>query len=163
MSATLPEHLAALLQPRAYSHPVDEIVLIETHISWVLLTGEFAYKIKRPVHFAFLDLRSLERRSFLCKEELRLNRRFAAQLYVDVCPVSVVDGAARVDAPGEAIEYAVKMRQFRREEELDSLLSHGSIAPEELEAFGRDLATIHGDLPVAQPQSPGQSPWRFIA
>lgn len=153
MSARLPEHLAALQQPQAYPHPVGEIILIETHISWILLTGEFAYKIKRPVHFAFLDLRSLERRSFLCKEELRLNRRFAAQLYVDVCPVSMVDGAARIDAPGEAIEYAVKMRQFRREEELDNLLSRGSVAPAELEAFGRDLATIHGDLPVAPPQS----------
>jgi uncharacterized protein len=158
MSATLPEHLAALLQARAYPHPVADVMLVETHISWILLTGEFAYKIKRPVCLAFLDLRSLEQRAFFCKEELRLNRRFAPEVYVDVCPISVVDGTARIDAQGDPIEYAVKMRQFRRDDELDNLLARSGIAAPELEAFGRDLAAIHGDLPVAQPQSPRGDP-----
>lgn len=153
MSPKLPEHLAALLQPRGYPHPVAGVTVIETHISWVLLTGELAYKIKRPVRFPFVDLRSLERRGFFCQEELRLNRRFAPQLYLDVCPISIVDGAARIDGPGEAVEYAVKMRQFPREDALDSLLSRGGIDPAELEAFGRELAAIHNGLPVAQPQS----------
>jgi len=151
MSATLPEHLAALMQPSAYPHPVAQVRLIETHISWILLTGEVAYKIKRPVCFPFLDLRSLERRAFFCKEELRLNRRFAPQLYRDVCPIVMVDGTARIDAPGEPVEYAVKMSQFPRDDELDSLLAQARIAPAELAAFGRELASIHGNLPVASP------------
>lgn len=158
MSATLPQDLTALLQPSAYPHPVAEVRLVETHISWILLTGEVAYKIKRPVCFPFLDLRSLERRAFFCKEELRLNRRFAAQLYRDVCPIVLVDGAARMEGPGEPIEYAVKMCQFARDNELDNLLAQARIAPAELAAFGRELAGIHGDLPVAAPPQPWGDP-----
>src|SRR5687767_13703 len=85
LSPTLPENLSMLLSPNAYPHPVSEIRLIETHMSWVLLTGDFTYKIKRPVRYPFVDMRTLERRRFLCMEELRLNRRFAPDLYVDVC------------------------------------------------------------------------------
>jgi aminoglycoside phosphotransferase family enzyme/predicted kinase len=158
MSASLPDHLAALLQPQAYPHPVSRVVLVETHISWILLTGELAYKIKRPVFFPFLDLRSLERRAFLCKEEVRLNRRFAPQLYMDVCPIAVVDGRALIDASGPPVEYAVKMRQFQREDELDNLLTQARVAPWELEAFGRDLAVIHGGLRVAEPSTPWGDP-----
>jgi len=158
MSATLPEHLAALMRPSAYPHPAAAVTLVETHISWILLTGEVAYKIKRPVCFPFLDLRLLERRAFFCKEELRLNRRFAPHLYKDVCPIVSVAGAARIDGAGEPIEYAVKMSQFSRDDELDNLLTEGRIAPVELEAFGRELATIHGDLPVAAPPAPWGDP-----
>jgi aminoglycoside phosphotransferase family enzyme len=64
----LPEHLAALLHPRAYPHPVQSVELVETHISWILLTGEFAYKIKRPVRYPFIDLASAERRAFFCRK-----------------------------------------------------------------------------------------------
>ncbi|HEY6921835.1 MAG TPA: hypothetical protein VI653_00080, partial [Steroidobacteraceae bacterium] len=160
MSAELPESLAALLQPGAYPHPVGEVMLVETHISWILLTGTVAYKIKRPVCFPFLDLRSLERRAFFCHEELRLNRRFAPQLYMDVCPIVSVGGSARVAEAGEGtpIEYAVKMSQFSRDEELDNLLTEARIAPVELAAFGRELAAIHGDLPVAAPPQPWGDP-----
>lgn len=158
MGATLPQHLAALLQPGAYPHPVAEVTLVETHISWILLTGEVAYKIKRPVRFPFLDLRSLERRAFFCKEELRLNRRFAPQLYSDVCPIVLVDGAARIDGAGEPVEYAVKMHQFARDNELDNLLTQSHIAPAELAAFGRELAGIHRGLPVGMPPAPWGDP-----
>ncbi|HEU4928322.1 MAG TPA: aminoglycoside phosphotransferase, partial [Candidatus Krumholzibacteria bacterium] len=72
----MPQPLSDLLDARAYHHPVARVELVETHISWVLLTGELAYKIKRPVQHAFVDLRSPERRAFFCQEEIRLNRRF---------------------------------------------------------------------------------------
>jgi len=158
MSTSLPERLTALLQPRAYPHPVNEVTLVETHVSWVLLTGEFAYKIKRPVCFPFVDLRCLERRAYFCREELRLNRRFAPQLYVDVCAVTVTDGRAQIGGEGELIEHAIKMRLFPREDELDSLLVQGRVAPGELEAFGRELASIHSRLPVAEAPAPWGDP-----
>ncbi len=158
MSARLPEHLAALLAPRAYPHPVGELRLVETHISWVLLTGEFAYKIKRPVCFAFVDLRSRERRTHFCQEELRLNRRFAPELYLEVCAITLQAGEARIGGTGEAIEYAVKMRQFPHDEELDELLVQGRIDPRELAAFGRELALVHSRLPVATPSVPWGDP-----
>ncbi|HET7757429.1 MAG TPA: hypothetical protein VFK87_09260, partial [Steroidobacteraceae bacterium] len=118
----LPEHLQTLLLPRAYPHPVRAVELIETHVSWVLLTGEFAYKIKRPVHYPFVDLRSAARRTALCHEEVRLNHRFAPELYLGVAPITSRGGEARLEGPGPVIEHAVKMRQFPREQELDRLL-----------------------------------------
>ena len=93
--SSFPDHLRALLYPRAYPHPVRAVALIETHISWVLLTGRFVYKVKRPVHYAFVDLRSAERRRALCHEEVRLNRRFAPALYLGVRAVRRRKGEAR--------------------------------------------------------------------
>src|SRR5581483_6562368 len=158
MSGMLPEHLAGLLQPQAYPHPVEAVTLVETHISWILLTGAIAYKIKRPVAFAFLDLRSPGRRAFFCAEEVRLNRRFAPHLYLDVCPVVLKNGQACIGGAGEAVEHAVKMSQFRRDDELDNLLARSRIGPAELDAFGRELARIHAGLPAAEPPEPWGDP-----
>ncbi|MDE2263442.1 MAG: AAA family ATPase [Gammaproteobacteria bacterium] len=167
MMTSLPDILAGLLRPEAYPHPVAGVDLITTHISWVLLAGEYAYKVKRPVNYAFIDLTSLERRRFLCDEELRLNRRFAPELYLDVCRIVVRNGAARMDLPraadaqdvidneGSPIEYAVRMRRFSRTEELDQLLDGHRIEPHALEAFGRELAQTHARLPAA----PAASAW----
>jgi len=146
----LPVDLLPLLTPEAYAHPVKSVRLIETHISRVLLTGEFAYKLKRPVHYPFVDLRSAERRAFCCAEEVRLNRRFAPELYLGVSKITAVGGRARMGGEGEAIESAVCMRQFECENGLDRLLATGRVEPGELELFGRNLAAIHAQLPVAQ-------------
>lgn len=167
MTASLPPALQALLEPAAYGHPVDEVELISTHISWVLLAGGYAYKIKRPVRYSFVDLTSLERRRFLCEEEFRLNRRFAPQLYVDVCRVVTVDGEARME-PGSGVsapdcgaggdkvlDYAVRMRRFSRADELDRLLAGHRIEPHELETFGHRLAQMHAGLAAA----PADSSW----
>src|SRR6516225_1606807 len=122
MGPDFPQALQGLLSPRAYPHNVQPIKIITTHISWVLLTGEFAYKIKRPVRYPFVDLRAAERRAFLCQEELRLNRRFSADLYLEVCPITLVEGGARMGGAGQAVEHAVKMRQFPADEQLHQLL-----------------------------------------
>lgn len=147
--AHLPHPLSDLLSPDAYDHPAARIEVVETHISWVILTGEFAYKIKRPVQHAFVDLRSPERREFLCHEEIRLNRRFSRDLYLDVWTVNVDGGRARMRGDGKVIEHAVRMRQFDRAQELDRLLDAQAIGPAELARFGRDLANIHAALPHA--------------
>jgi uncharacterized protein len=149
MSASLPAHLTSLLRPEAYPHPVGAVRLVETHISWVFLTGEFAYKVKRPVRYPFVDLRSPAQRAFFCAEELRLNRRFAADLYLEVCAVTLENGRARISGAGEVIDQAVRMRQFRLEDELGSLLGKSPLPAAELTDFGRDLAARHEQLPVA--------------
>jgi aminoglycoside phosphotransferase family enzyme/predicted kinase len=148
--SSFPDHLHALLYPRAYPHPVRAVDLIETHISWVLLTGRFAYKIKRPVRYAFVDLRSAEQRRALCHEELRLNRRFAAELYLDVRAIRHRRGEARIGGSGRIIEHAVRMRQFPRSQELDALLEAQRIEPAQLASFGGELARLHASLPVAR-------------
>ncbi len=149
MSAGLPHHLTGLLSPRAYPHPADSVELIETHVSWVLLAGDFAYKIKRPVRYSFVDLRDPERRKHFCDEELRLNIRFAPDLYLEVCEIVDDGGQARIAARGPVVEHAVRMRRFPRASELDGLLERRSVEPDELETFGRNLAVIHSRVPAA--------------
>jgi hypothetical protein len=167
MSASLPSILEGLLRPGAYPHSVEGVELITTHISWVLLAGEYAYKIKRPVRYPFVDLTSLEHRRFLCDEELRLNRRFAPDLYIDVCKVVAANGTPRIFASdamsGTAsgskeeviLDYAVRMRRFPQTEELERRLDARRIEPPELETFGHRLAQMHARLPAA----PATSPW----
>ena len=83
------EHLVeSLREPSAYLHPVEHIQVLETHISWVILTGPFAYKIKKPLDLGFLDYTTLQRREFFCHEELRLNRRLAPEIYLEVVPIT---------------------------------------------------------------------------
>jgi aminoglycoside phosphotransferase family enzyme/predicted kinase len=155
VTSGLPAHLAALSSPHAYPHPVSAVQVIETHVSWILLTGGIAYKIKRPVRYPFVDLSTLERRAFFCAEELRLNRRFARQLYLDVCQVTQTGGIARIGGGGAVVEHAVRMRQFDGDQELDRLLTDRRIEPAELGAFGRELAEAHEHLPAAD----GADPW----
>lgn len=162
-AAGLPEALASLLSPLAYPHPVRDIRLVETHVSWVLLTGELAYKIKRPVLLPFVDLRDPQRRAFFCEEELRLNRRFAPELYLDVCSVTADAGGARIGGSGEVVERAVRMHQFPSGQELDRLVAEGGIEPAALAAFGRSMAALHAGLPGADPRGAWTRPGRVEA
>jgi aminoglycoside phosphotransferase family enzyme/predicted kinase len=81
-----------LLTPEAFPHTVDRLQLMETHISWVILTGRYAYKIKKPVLFDFVDYSSLQLRRTNCNRELELNRRFAPEIYLDVVPIFEIEG-----------------------------------------------------------------------
>ena len=84
--------IQALRDPRCYPHPVEAVRLIETHISWLLLTGRYAYKVKKPLRLDFLDFSTLERRRHYCLEELRLNRRYAPKIYLNVVPIAGTAG-----------------------------------------------------------------------
>ncbi len=132
-----------LQQAGCYPHPVTQTRLIETHISWVLLTGEYAYKIKKPLNLGFLDFSTLALRQKCCNEELRLNRRFAPQVYLDVIAITGDAESPRVSGHGAAIEYAVKMRQFPQESLASELLGAGKLASSELESFAAEIAAIH--------------------
>ncbi len=147
----LPARLQGLLRPAAYPHPVEAVEVIETQLSWVLLTGERAYKIKRPVVYPFADFSRLDDRRHFCQEELRLNRRFAPALYLDVCAITGQGAEARIDGDGPEVEYAVVMRAFDRREELDRLVRDQRISVPELEDFGRRLARLHAEVPTLPP------------
>ncbi len=140
--------IQALLRPDAYSHEVTNPSLVETHVSWVVLTGPFAYKIKKAVELDFLDTTDLAHRRFLCEEELRLNQRFAADLYVDVVPITCADGQLTIDGDGVPVEYAVRMRQFDPSEELLSLLP-GTVTPAEIRELAHSIATFHSQAAAA--------------
>ncbi len=107
--------IRALHDPACYDHPAGPVRVVETHISWVLLTGEFAYKIKKPLDLGFLDFSSLDKRLHACCDEVQLNRRLAPDIYLDVVPITGSPAAPRINGSGETFEYAVKMRQFPAE------------------------------------------------
>ncbi len=132
-----------LLSATAFAHPVDCLESLETNTSWIVLTGKYAYKIKRSVALEFLDMTRLERRRFLCEEELRLNRRLAPELYLGVVPIVRCADGLHIDRRGEAVEYAVRMRQFDRSQELSSLLIRGDVATGEIDSLAERLADFH--------------------
>ena len=143
-----------LLLPEAYPHAVvTPIRLAETHISWVLLTGAYAYKIKKPVRLSFLDYSSLERRRFFCEEEVRLNGRHAPDLYLGISTIAGPEVAPRVDGAGPALEFAVRMRQFDPREELDALVAARAVEARELDALGDHLARFHAGAAPVDPAS----------
>lgn len=141
------------LTPDAFPHPIMRLEVQETHISWIVLTGPFAYKIKKSVRFDFLDASTLELRHRLCEEELRLNRRLAEDLYLDVVPIVREAGALRVGGRGQIVEYAVRMRQFEAAQELQALLAEGTVRGEEIIDLAVRLAEFHRQAPTA-PASP---------
>jgi uncharacterized protein len=147
VESPLPAALHGLLRPDAYPHPVAALQVVETHMSWVILTGTYAYKIKRPVQFAFADFRDPRHRAQLCAEEIRLNRRFAPDLYLDVSAVRLVDGVASFTGDGPTIDTAVRMRQFDRADELDRLVAAAAVTADEFAQFGATLAATHQALP----------------
>jgi aminoglycoside phosphotransferase family enzyme/predicted kinase len=132
-----------LLRSESFAHAVTRLELRETHISWVILTGPYAYKVKKPVKFDFIDASTLERRRQLCEDELRLNRRFAPDLYVGVVPITRDDGRLTVGGTGKTVEYTVQMQQFDAAAELPQLLAHADVSAAEIAAFGESLARFH--------------------
>jgi aminoglycoside phosphotransferase family enzyme/predicted kinase len=137
------ELISALQNPALYDHPVENFSVIETHISWVLLTGYFAYKFKKPVNLGFVDFSSLEKRQFYCAEELRLNRRFAPDLYLEVVVISGSHAHPHLRDNGEIIEYAVKMREFRQQNLLSNYADQQLLNPEHIEAIADVIADFH--------------------
>lgn len=133
----------SLMRPNVFDHPVDTIKLIETHISWVILTGNYAYKIKKACDLGFLNFSSLEKRRHFCDEELRLNRRLAASLYIEVIPISGKPEQPALQQNGEIIEYAIKMIQFPQHAQLDNLLAHGKVRNHHIDAFAQMTASFH--------------------
>lgn len=142
--------IEALQNPACYTHPAAGVRLVETHISWVLLTGDYAYKIKKPVDFGFLDFSSLAKRRHCCEEELRLNRRLAPELYLAVLPITGTPAAPRLGGAGEAIEYAVQMREFPQEAQFDRVLARGELGAAQIAALAETLAAFHRAAAVAE-------------
>ena len=136
--------IGSLLKRESYPHPVSSIEVFETHISWVIATGAFAYKIKKAVNLGFLDFGTLQRRKYFCEEELRLNRQWAPELYLEVVPVCGRHDRPSVAGEGVAIEYAVKMVQFPQSAQLDKQLNAGLLHEKDLYELAETVAGYHG-------------------
>jgi aminoglycoside phosphotransferase family enzyme len=141
--------IAALKEPACYPHPAGAVEVLETHISWVLLAGDFAYKVKKPVRLGFLDFSSLASRRFYCEEEVRLNRRTAPGLYLGVVPITGKPPRVRIGGSGPAVEYAVRMRRFPQGDVLAQRALEGVIGNAQADAIAVSMARFHAQLPHA--------------
>jgi len=142
-----------LLKPECFPHPVSELRVIETHIAWLITTGEYVYKIKKPVNFGFLDFTTLEQRRFFCEEELRLNQRMSSNLYLEVVAISGSEDDPRIETSDSPIEYAVKLRQFEGGQLLSELLEQDRFEPAWLEQLAAKIADFHQRAPIVAPDS----------
>ncbi len=150
MSIALPPLIAALRDPRCHPHPVASVELVETHASWLLLAGEFAYKIKKPITLPFLDYGNLQKRETCCRAELDLNRRLAPTLYLDVVPIG---GSPTQPVIGAlpAIEWAVRMHRFEESGRLDRVAARGELKPAQLAQLAATLCDFHAAAGAAEP------------
>ena len=154
--------ITSLLRPEAYDHPVETVRLLETHISWVLLAGEYAYKIKKPVDLGFVNFSTGERRQRGCEEELRLNRRLAPDLYIGLSTIHGPRQRASFIGPGQPIEVAVKMHRFPQRDLLPDVLARGDPDPGLFEQLAETLAAFHSNAAVAPGSGPFGTPEKVL-
>jgi hypothetical protein len=132
-----------MLRPEAYPHAADDLELHETHGAWVILAGSYAYKVKKPVDFGFFDFSTAERRAADAEAELRLNRRLAPSVYLDVVDVVERDGRIFVGGRGGVLERAVQMRRLPADGMLTALLQRGAVTPTLVRRIARTMASFH--------------------
>uniref|UniRef100_UPI0040569E21 hypothetical protein n=1 Tax=Candidatus Electronema sp. TaxID=2698783 RepID=UPI0040569E21 len=135
----LPGFVAALLRPEAYPHPAADVRLVQTHISFVLIAGDFVYKFKKPVNFGFLDFSTLEKRRHCCEQELLLNRRLCPEIYLDLVTVT----AEGLSGSGEVIEYGVKMARMPEEGMMGNLIKAGKLGRAHVDAVVERLIPFY--------------------
>lgn len=144
----------ALTRSLQQQHGADAVTLVQTHISWVLLTPEWAYKIKKPVRLPFLDFSTLGLRHAACQEELRLNQRTAADLYVDVLPVTGSAQEPRLGGVGPVIEYALRMHRFDDSLRLDRCSHAGRLTEAHVLQLAQAMGQLHAHAERATPDMP---------
>ena len=132
----------ALLTPRAYPEDPGKIELIQTHISFVFLTENFVYKVKKAVNFGFLDFSTLEKRRFFCEKELELNRRLCPEIYLEVVSINKSD-IIKIKGTGEAVEYALKMKRLPQEKIMTTLLKENKVDKRTIDQLSKIIAQFH--------------------
>jgi len=150
--------IEALLDPGVYPHEVGAIQLVETHISWVILTGPYAYKVKKALDLGFLDFSTLAKRKFFCEEEIRLNGRLAPHIYLDVVAITDSQKAPRLAGEGPVIEYAVRMRQFPQDGLLDRFIARDALRPAHIDGMTAIVAQFHETVPGTAADTPFGTP-----
>lgn len=147
--SALPAIVQQMLKPEFYPHPVTEpIRFMQTHVSYVLLTGDYVYKLKKAVNFGFLDYSTLEKRHHFCQEEIRLNEKGAGSLYLGVVPLTQQGENFAIEGDGETVEYAVKMRQFPQSALLSDQFENGLIDEAKIRQLATTIANFHKATPT---------------
>jgi len=155
------EIVPAMQRPDFYPHPVQALRLEETHISRVLLTGPYVYKIKKPVNLGFLDFSTLAKRRHFCGMEVDLNRRLTQGIYLGVVAITSKDQFYYLEGPGEVVEYAVKMKQLPAESSMVRLLPKGKIDSRSIDRLARVLSEFY-DAARSGPQIDAAGSWETV-
>jgi uncharacterized protein len=144
----LPDLIEAMKHGDFYPHPAKNIQFLQTHISYVFLAGDYAYKIKKELDLGFLNYSTLSVRKYYCEKELQLNRRFAPHLYLDVkAIIDTPQGFQLVEASAQdAVEYCVQMRRFDQDQLFSHLLKRGELTLTHVEHLGKHIADFHGQI-----------------
>lgn len=150
--------IKALQNPSLYKHPVKQFSVIETHISWVLLTGDYAYKIKKPVNLGFVDFSTLAKRQYYCEEEIKLNQPLAKELYLSVLPISGDIENPKFTNENPIIEYTIQMKQFSQSALLNHQLQDEKLKESIFEDIAKQIAHFHLTQAPIDAQSPFASP-----
>ncbi|MCK5335767.1 MAG: hypothetical protein KAQ67_06380, partial [Gammaproteobacteria bacterium] len=157
MSVTTLESRESIIQamqtPEFYDHDVSTVTMLQTHISWVFLTGEYAYKVKKPVDFGFLNFTELSQRKHFCEEEIRLNKRLADKVYIGTVRITGTESNPTLNAAGEAIEYAVKMRQFEQSQLANNLLDSNKLTSQHIDDIADQVANFHQSIETSGSES----------
>jgi uncharacterized protein len=141
------DEIEKLISTGIHPGPPDKIKLVETHISWVLLSKQFVYKIKKPIIYSFLDFSTIEKRKYFCEREVELNRRLTTGIYLDVLPV--VSAGDRIfisdhaHEGGELIDYAIKMTRVDRSRQMDVMLMHNQVRESDIIRLAEKIASFH--------------------
>jgi aminoglycoside phosphotransferase family enzyme/predicted kinase len=138
-----PSLVEALLDPGAYPEPVNAVKLAETHISYLFLTGEHVYKVKKPVDFGFLDFTTPEKRRYYCEQEVKLNRRMSPEVYLGVVEIREQSGSYSIGGKGNTVEYAVKMLQLPQSRAMSLLLKEDQVTKEQVQRLAVKIADFH--------------------
>jgi len=141
--AELKSLIRALLDPKTYPNNPESVRLVQTQMSLLFLTGDYVYKVKKPVDLGYLDYSTLEKRRFFCYQELKLNKRLSPDVYLEVVPLVRQSGKLLLGGDGEVVEYAVKMRQLPEERMMDVLLSKNEVSKEMAQRVAEKVAVFH--------------------
>lgn len=136
-----------------FAHEINHFEVIETHISWVLLTGPYAYKIKKPIDPGFLDFTTLEKRKHFCEEELRLNKRLAPGIYERVVPICGSEDNPNLEGDGPIIEYAIQMKEFKQSCMLNEIHERRGIDSKLIKDIAHQIAEFHQSIESCDPEN----------
>jgi len=142
-AANLPPFIQHLLKPEAYPHPAADVRLVQTHISYVLLAGEFVYKFKKPVDFGFLNFTTLDKRKHFSAQELLLNQRLSPSIYLEQVTVTKEGEKLALNGSGEPVEYGIKMQRMPEEMMMGNVIKRGELSPAMLDAIVARLVPFY--------------------
>jgi aminoglycoside phosphotransferase family enzyme/predicted kinase len=140
---TIRDRVREMLEPAVFGKGVRRVRMLQTHTSWVFLTGAHAYKVKKPVNFGFLDYTTLSARKFFCNEEFRLNQSLSPDIYIDVLPITESKGRLALGGRGKVIDYCLAMKELPQAWIMTEQLAKGRVTFEHIDEIARSIADFH--------------------